>query len=76
MFNKIYCISNNFKKCIKCVQSSCNYNLTIFSILIKRIYREQIYLKKEVRNIHTKLSRLEKQLDFLKNKKKEIIVIK
>ncbi len=33
-------------------------------------------LKKEVRNARTKLSRLEKQLNFLKNKKKEIIITK
>ncbi len=33
-------------------------------------------LKKEVRNTHTKLSRLKKQLNFLKNKEKKIIVIK
>ncbi len=76
MSNKIYCISNNFKKYIKYIQSSCNYNLTIFFILIKQIYKEQICLKKEVRNIYIKLSRLKKQLNFLKNKKKEIIVIK
>jgi len=40
MFSKIYYISNNFKKCIKCVQFSCNYNLTISFILIKQIYKE------------------------------------
>ncbi len=33
-------------------------------------------LKKEVRNTRTKLSRLKKQLNFLKNKKKKIIVTK
>ncbi len=33
-------------------------------------------LKKEVRNTHAKLSRLKKQLNFLKNKKKKIIIIK
>ncbi len=32
-------------------------------------------LKKEVRDTCAKLSRLKKQLNFLKNKKKEIIVI-
>ncbi len=32
-------------------------------------------LKKKVRDARAKLSRLEKQLNFLKNKKKEIIVI-
>jgi len=76
MSSKIYCVSNNFKKCIKCVRFSRNYNLTISSILIKRIYKERMRLKKKVRNAHAKLSRLEKQLDFLKNKKKEIIVTK
>ncbi len=58
------------------MQFSCNYNLTISFILIKQIYREQMRLKKEVRNTYTKLSRLEKQLNFLKNKKKEIIITK
>ncbi len=58
------------------MQSDCNCNLTISSVSIKQIYKKQIYLKKKVRNIYAKLSRLEKQLDFLKNKKKKIIVTK
>ncbi len=58
------------------MRSNCNCNLAIFSTLIKQIYKKQIYLKKEVRNARAKLSQLEKQLNFLKNKKKEIIVIK
>ncbi len=74
--SKIYYINNNSKKCVKCVQSNCNYNLTIFSILIKRIYKERMRLKKEVRNTYTKLNRLKKKLNFLKNKEKEIIVTK
>ncbi len=73
--NKVYCINNNFKKYIKYVQSNCNYNLAIFSILIKQIYEKQIYFKKKVYNMRAKLSRLKKQLNFLKNKKKKIIVI-
>jgi len=73
--NKIYCINNNFEKYIECVQSNCNCNLTISSILIKQIYKKQMRLKKEVRDTCAKLSRLKKQLNFLKNKKKEIIVI-
>ncbi len=74
--SKIYCVNNNFKKCVKYMRSNCNCNLAIFSTLIKQIYKKQIYLKKEVRNARAKLSQLEKQLNFLKNKKKEIIVIK
>ncbi len=74
MSSKIYCVNNNSKKCIKCVRSSCNYNLAISLALIKRIYKKRMRLKKEVRNARTKLSQLEKQLDFLENKKKEIIV--
>ncbi len=58
------------------MQSNYNCNLTIFSISIKQIYREQMRLKKEIYNTRVKLSRLEKQLDFLKNKKKKIIVTK
>jgi len=50
--------------------------LAIFSISIKQIYKKRIYLKKEVRNARAKLNRLKKQLNFLKNKKKEIIVTK
>ncbi len=73
--NKVCCINNNSKKYIKYIQFNCNYNLTISFILIKQIYKEQIRLKK-VYNIYTKLSRLKKQLNFLKNKKKEIIIIK
>jgi len=74
--NKIYCIDNDSKKYIKYVRSNCNYNLAIFSISIKQIYKKRIYLKKEVRNARAKLNRLKKQLNFLKNKKKEIIVTK
>ncbi len=56
MFNKTYCVNNNSKKCVKCVRSSRDYNLTIFSTLIKRIHEEQMRLKKEVRDAHAKLS--------------------
>ncbi len=58
------------------MRSNCNCDLTISSILIKQIYKEQMRLKKEVRNTRAKLSRLKKQLNFLKNKKKEIIITK
>ena len=58
------------------MQSNCNYSLTISLTSIKQIYNEQIYLKKEMRKMRTKLSRLKKQLNFLKNEKKEIIVTK
>ena len=71
MSNKIYCVSNDFKKCVKCVRSSCNYDLAISFASIKRIYEKRMRLKKEVRNTRAKLSRLKKQLDFLKNKKEK-----
>ncbi len=76
MSSKAYCVNNDFEKCVKCVRSNYDYNLTISFTLIKRIYKERMRLKKEVRDAHAKLSRLEKQLDFLKNKKKEMIVTK
>ncbi len=75
MSNKVYCVSNNFKKCIKCVRSNRNYNLAILFTSIKRIYKKRLRLKKEMREAHIKLSRLKKQLNFLKDKEKEMIVL-
>ncbi len=74
--SKVYCVNNDFKKCVKCVRFSRDCDLAISLASIKRIYDERMRLKKEVREAHTKLSRLEKQLDFLENKEKEMIVTK
>ena len=74
--SKTCCINNSFKKCVKYIRSNRNCNLTILSTLIKQIYNERLRLKKEMRKTHTKLSRLKKQLNFLKNKNKEIILTK
>ncbi len=75
MSSKVYCVSDNFKKCVKCVRSSRDYDLAILSISIKRIYKKRLRLKKEVRETRAKLSRMKKQLDFLKDKEKEMIVL-
>jgi hypothetical protein len=74
--NKVYCVNDNFEKCVKCVQLSRNYDLTISFILIKQIYKKRLRLKKEVCEARTKLSRLKKQLNFLKNKEKKMIITK
>ncbi len=76
MFNKTYCVNNNFEKYVKCVRSNRNYDLTISSTLIKRIYEKRLRLKKEMREVRTKLSRLKRQLNFLENKEKKMIVTK
>jgi hypothetical protein len=60
MSNKICCVNNNFKKCIKYVRLSRNYNLTILFTLIKQIYKKRLRLKKEMREARIKLSRLKK----------------
>ena len=60
MSDKVYCVNNNFKKCIKCVRLSRNYDLAILFISIKRIYKKRLRLKKEMHEAHTKLSRLKK----------------
>jgi len=75
MSNKVYCVSDNFEKYVKCVRLSRNYDLAIPFASIKRIYEKRLRLKKEVREASTKLSRLKKQLDFLKDKEKEMIVL-
>ncbi len=53
-----------------------NYNLTILFISIKQIYKKKLRLKKEMREACAKLSYFKKQLNFLKNKERKIIVIK
>ncbi len=60
MSSKIYCVDNSFEKCVECVRSNCNCDLTISSTSIKRIHEERMRLKKEVRDARAKLSRLEK----------------
>ncbi len=75
MSNKVYYVNNNFEKYVKCVRLSCNYDLTISFASIKRIYEKQLRLKKEMREARAKLSCLKKQLNFLKNKEKEMIVL-
>ncbi len=75
MSSKTYCVSDNFEKCIKCMRLNRDYNLTISSTSIKQIYKKKLRLKKKVRKAYIKLSCLKRQLNVLKNKKKEIIVI-
>jgi len=58
------------------VRSNRDYDLTISLASIKQIYKKRMGLKKEMRDARAKLSRLKKQLNFLKNKKKEMIVTK
>jgi hypothetical protein len=75
MSNKVYCVNNNFKKCVKHVRLNRNYNLTILSISIKRIYEKRLRLKKEMRKTCIKLSRLKRQLNFLKKNIYIIIIV-
>ena len=76
MSSKAYCVSDGSKKCVECVRSNRGCDLAISPASIKRIHEERMRLKKEVREARAKLSRLKKQLDFLENKKKEMIVTK
>jgi len=74
--NKVCCVSDDSEKCVKCVWSNRDCDLAISPASIKRIHGKRMRLKKEVRVARAKLSRLKKQLDFLENKKKEMIVTK
>ncbi len=58
--SKVYCVNDDFKKCVKCVRSSRDCDLTISSTSIKRIHGKRMRLKKEVREARVKLSRLKK----------------
>jgi ribosomal protein L15E len=74
--NKFYCVNDDFEKCVKCVRLNRDYNLIISLASIKRIYEKRLRLKKKVCEARAKLSRLKKQLNFLKDKEKEMIVLK
>jgi hypothetical protein len=74
--NKTCCVNDDSKKCVECVRSNRGCDLAISPASIKRIHEKRMRLKKEVREARAKLSRLKKQLDFLENKKKEMIVTK
>jgi len=76
MSSKVYCVNDNFKKCVKCVRLNRDCNLAISFASIKRIYKKRLRLKKKMREARTKLSRLKKQLNFLKDKEKEMIITK
>ncbi len=52
MSNKVYCVNDNFEKCIKCVRLNRNYNLTISFTLIKRIYEKKLRLKKSAQSAY------------------------
>ena len=47
MSSKVYCVSDNFEKCVKCVRLNRDYDLAIPSISIKRIHEKQLHLKKK-----------------------------
>ena len=51
MSNKVYCVNNDFEKCVKCVRLSRDCNLTISSISIKRIHEKRLRSKKNARNV-------------------------
>ncbi len=61
---------------MECVRLSRGYNLAISLASIKRIYEKRLRLKKEMREARAKLIRLKRQLDFLENKERKIIVTK
>ena len=76
MSSKTYCVGDDSKKCVECVRSNRGCDLAISPASIKRIHGERMRLKKEVREARAKLSRLEKQLDFLEDKEEEMIITK
>ena len=80
----LFClIDEDSEKCTKCIRSQRTCDLTISSMTLKRIHNERVRMKKRIRearirlqNEMTKVQRFEKQLKFLKNQEKELIVSK
>ena len=81
--SRVLCrIDDGSKKCVKCVSTDRICDLAISPIIIKRIQRERKKIREEVRKaraaaktVIVKMNRLKRQLETLKNQKKELISI-
>ena len=69
-------LSDAFEKCLTCVASKKICDFVIFSFIMRRMYKEQLRVRNEMREAKTKLQRLERQLKRLKDEKKNLILRK
>ena len=81
--SRVLCrIGDESDKCVGCVSAGRICDLAILPTIIKRIQRERRKIREEVRKaraaakiVIVKVNRLERQLEALKNQKKELISI-
>ena len=69
-------LSDAFEKCFACVASRKFCDLVIFFFIMRRMYKERLRVRNEVRETKTKLHNLEKQLKRLKDEEENLILRK
>ena len=73
-FSGIQCVMGDAsEKCVACVNSRKSCDLAISSVKLRRIHKERIRLRNEVRTVRAKLNRLKEQLLRAENEKKEMM---
>ena len=73
-FSNTQCVMEDAsEKCVACVNSEKSYDLAILSVKLRRIHKERIRLRDEIRAVRAKLNRLKEQLLRAENEKEEMM---
>ena len=73
---KQYLLSDAFEKCLTCVASKKTCDFVIFFFIMRRVHKERLRVRNEVRETKAKLQRLERQLKRLKDEEENLILKK
>ena len=72
--NKQCLLSDAFEKCLACVASRkfCDFVISFF--IMRRVHKERLRVRSEIREVKAKLQRLERQLKRLKDEEENLIL--
>ena len=69
---KVCQVGEGSEKCVECIRLGKTCDLAISLTTLKKIYSKRVRLRKEVREMRTKLLRLKRQLEFVEDKEEEL----
>ena len=72
--NKQCLLGDAFEKCLACVASKKSCDFVILSFIMRRVHKERVRDRNEVREAKAKLQRLKRQLKRLKDEEKNLIL--
>ena len=72
--NKQYLLGDAFEKCLACVASRKSCDLVILPSTMRRVHKERVGVRNEVREAKAKLQRLKRQLERLKDEEENLIL--